>query len=844
MKDYTNYDYEALVQRMTDLLQDKEGWGDAYQSSTGQTLIQLMADVTDGLHYMLERRTLESFLNTARLRSSVIARASDLGYRPLRIRSHSGFLNVSLVDGDGNPVMPTGEVNIPSLTPITYADRNFYVVEPAFISSTESSTTIRIKEGTVQTDTFDLDAGEEVIFPVYEGIEEDVFFVFNNGVEYGDVRKVGDVNKRALSFLGPDDTYYDVKYGVEGMRVVFGDDEFGKKPTGVITVQRINVAELGDPIYALDSEFEFVDALTDFQFPDIEYISVVKNTSAIVGGTTMESNDSIKANASAYHRSNGRAVTNEDYSFWLAQSGIGDIVDARAYGEEEFDSLIFNANNVYLTYATSTGDALTTDEKSSIIEYFDHVKTSQAHIVLNQANNIFLQLSADVVRNKNVPISIAQAYSLVLNFIKEYMQIDSDSIGGFFHLSDLVNAMYGIKFNKNGIDYPLIDYVKLNSDVVIPFDYPSKTNEAFVEIDTTYEVNDGDTFILNLENMVCMTTVEAGDNFRDILTRMRDVIREVTPYDAVVQLSGVALDAFGNPTPIEINPKVGYHLLIGEDTPYISNDSLVKPAVIGSSVVAVATASEELEINHFYYSSRAGRRPMIPCRIGTEINFTAPTDTAVRVYKRVNAVDASSETLLTTIAAGGSYSVTSDETTHTIQFDYLADSTQDVIANIIYPDYVGVKYGIRIRASDYFGRFSVNTTSGDLAEYITVDYRIQLPIGDYYDSNTASSTAVFAGSLRITDTVGNVIYREDGSTGKFLTPDGSVVSSGSIDYKSGIITLPKTLPATSPVGKYQLMYDQDRFENLRVSSSDIIKLIEPPPTSTSAAFSLSTLKVS
>ena len=120
MLDYTNYDYQALVDRMTEILKDADGWGDAYQSSTGQTLIQLMADVTDHLHYMLERRTLESFLETAKLRSSIVARASDLGYRPERIKSHTGTLEVTLVDDNGDPTPAVGEVNLAAMKGITY----------------------------------------------------------------------------------------------------------------------------------------------------------------------------------------------------------------------------------------------------------------------------------------------------------------------------------------------------------------------------------------------------------------------------------------------------------------------------------------------------------------------------------------------------------------------------------------------------------------------------------------------------------------------------------------------------------------------------------------------------
>jgi len=837
MKDYTRYDYEALVSRMTDILKDKEGWGDAYQSSTGQTLIQLMADVTDHLHYMLERRTLESFLDSAKLRSSVVARASELGYRPARIKSHSGSLEITMIDEEGDPV-PVDEVaGSSAMRKVNFDGRSFYVSEPAYVLPGTTSAILKIKEGTLKVKTFNLDAGEEPLFPSYDNIEEDVIFVYNNGVEYKDVRKANDVNKRALSFLAADETYFDIKYGVEGMRIVFGDDNFGKKPTGIISVHYVEVPQLGDTILSTGNVFEFADAPSTTEYPQISLI----NVTPIVGGSEPEGIDEIRKNAPDYHRSNGRAVTNEDYMYWMRESGIADIVDAKCYGEEEFDSIIYNANNVYMTYATSTGDKLTPEEKNSVYSYFNQIKTSQAHIVLNQANNVMLRLEVDAVRNKNVPISIAQAYSIIYNFLVEYTKIKKDSIGGNFQLSDLVNAMYDLKYNRHGVVYDLIDYVKITSDVVVPFQFPAKTSEAFVEIDASYIPNMGDEFVLVLDNLVCKSIVQDGENIKDILIGMRDVIKQITPLEVLVQLSGIALDAFGNPIPVEIDPKVGYHLLIGVDTPYLSNDQLVAPAVVGSSIIGVVASSPELEINHYYYSSPAGRRPMIPLRIGTDINFTAPSDTNVNVYIRTDAKNPATETYFGEILAGDSFVETFNEE-HVLIFEYVNDSSEDVIVNIKYPEYAGAKFGLLIKALDNFGKFSVVTSSGDLSPVVSVDYRIQLPVGDYFATNQ-NTTVVRAGTLRLTDSTGSVLYQDNGN-GRFVDGSGNIITSGSIDYVTGLLTLPKALPAVLPEKEYLVIYDQNRFENVSVGSAEVIKLIEPPASPESSTFSLSSLRVS
>lgn len=839
MLDYTNYDYQALVDRMTEILKDKDGWGDAYQSSTGQTLIQLMADVTDHLHYMLERRTLESFLDTAKLRSSIIARASELGYRPLRIRGHSGELTLSLINDDDDPTPAIGGVSLEFLKPVVYGDRVFYVISPATIHAGESEVTFLIREGTIKTKTFDLDAGEEPLFPYYDNIDESLLFVYNNGDEYFDVRRLENVNKRSLSFLAPGETFYDVKYGVEGMRLEFGDNVFGKTPTGVITVEYAELNDIGEPLISIGGDFSFTAPLVDSDIPDVEYRYTLKNSSTIFGGEHPEHPESVVKNATAYHRSNGRAVTNEDYSFWMKQAGIGGIVDAAAYGEEEFDSVVYNSNNVYLTYVKEDGTGINSEEKQRLYEYFNQIKTTQAHMVFNQARNVYLRLFADVVKTKNVPISNSQAYSIIRNFIIDYLKIRDGSIGGTFELSDMVNAMYDIKFERSGITYDVVDYVKLGTDAVIPFDFPGKTSECFVEIDPTYEPVDGHEFILNVDNLVCRTIIQEGESFKEILQKMRDIVREVTPFAAVVELSGMALDAFGRPLPLEIDNRIGYHLLIGRDTPYISPTDVIAPMTIGSAVVDVQVASEGFTALHTYYSAPAGRRPMIPLRVGTAVTFTAPTDTKVNMYTRTVATDESTEEFFRQLIEGEEYTFNS-EFEHALIFEFENNSVEDVVAEIVYQSYLGVKFGLRISALDNFGSFLVRTTGGDLEDYVSVDYRIKLPTSDYYSPGTP---VIERNTLRITDLNGNVIFMDNGN-GKFVSVSGGVVESGNVNYTTGVVALPKTMPGVSPIGKYYLMYDQNKFENISVSSAEVIKLLEPPVAMNSPIQSLSYLKVS
>lgn len=105
---FTALDYDAIrtqIQNAVDRDPDLETFRD---SSIAQTLLDLFAGTTDLTNYYIERRAEEQFLDTARLKSSVIMLSKLLGYVPTRpIPARSGLsivlkgpLPVGLAAGD------------------------------------------------------------------------------------------------------------------------------------------------------------------------------------------------------------------------------------------------------------------------------------------------------------------------------------------------------------------------------------------------------------------------------------------------------------------------------------------------------------------------------------------------------------------------------------------------------------------------------------------------------------------------------------------------------------------------------------------------------------------------
>lgn len=839
MKDFTEYNYDQIVRKMTDLLKEAEGWGDGYQSSTGQTLIQLMADVTDNLHYMLERRTNENYLETAQLRSSVIARACELGYRFRRAIGNTGRLQIRINDIDWGeytePKYAEEDIIIPRFTQLERDGGIFLTTEEVVLKKDTNVVEVDVIKGTLENFTQSLDQSlKSITIRDYEFIDNNTLFVSSNGVEYKDVvLDKTDVNKRALSFLQPDETYYDIRFSIDGMCLVFGDNFFGKTPDDDVFVEYINVFGAEEPVFSTGIIFE-----TDHEFFDLdmnEYEVTITNVTPIQGYQQPETTTGVRLNAPIYHKTNGRAVTNSDYAHWTRSSGIGGIVDARVYGEHEIESLLYNLNNVYISYLKSDGQPLNTQEKSKLRAFMDVVKTTQAHLVFTPVKIANLRCTVDIRKHPTLPISDAEVYARVFSFFQRYFQLGEGSIGKGVQSSDVVRDLYRERVTRNGITYPLIDFCKIDFDCVQDFSFPFKTKKAFVELATDYTPTNGHEFVLVLENLVCSVDVVDTDDATAILTKMRDRIRSITPFDARIVLAGVALDAFGNALPIEIDPVVGATILIGTDTPFDSNISLIHPPVIGSTLAKVVSISPEVTVNHYYYSSREGRRPMIPLRIGTTINFTAPSDTSVTVYTRLNKDDPSTEATITTLTPNQVYTKTfTDE--HTVQFEYANNSSDDRTVEVIYPSFDGTAFGLEIATTNRLGSFTVLTSSGDLSQSISVDYSIALP--NFTNVTDVNNNRILPSSLRIVNMAGNIVLSDRGN-GFFNFPNGQISPTGSINYLNGEITLPKNFQD----GNYRIIYDQDIYDNFDVEDDTAIQLINPKPTINSTVESISRIRL-
>ena len=93
---YVSYDFDQLVQQLQNRLKSKGAWRDIYRSSTGEMIIELLAYVLNLGMFYTERRAEESYILTAKTRSSIINLVALLNYQPKRKTSATGNLTFSI----------------------------------------------------------------------------------------------------------------------------------------------------------------------------------------------------------------------------------------------------------------------------------------------------------------------------------------------------------------------------------------------------------------------------------------------------------------------------------------------------------------------------------------------------------------------------------------------------------------------------------------------------------------------------------------------------------------------------------------------------------------------------
>ena len=522
--DYTKYSYDELVDYITNEVSGKEAWKDAYQSSTGQILIQLLAGMTDQLHYLLERRTHESFLPTSKLKTSVGALSNLLGYRPKRSVSPRGTVSIDIFNAIGDNVNPLGDISIPKYTKMTMDGVDYITLDDILITpSTPLPIEARVSQGTMIVDKFNTAKtqsfidGNFVILKDYDSVDESDFFILVGTEEYTDIRNEynGDAPLGSLSFATAIDPMYDVRMSHDGIRILFGDGRFGKKPVGDIEITYVKTKGSEIEVITLGNNFKLKGRFINDTL-GVKYNYSIKNTTQINGGRSAETIEETKRNAPEYIRTAERAVTKRDWEYWMTRTPVQNIVDTRTYGESELGVVNEYINNVFAVCLKPDASELTFPEKVSIDKFMSNYKPLTTHLVMVKPEEVLTQLDLRISENPLLEIPRSAIYSEVRSHISEFFKYTTGSLGRGVHHSDIITHMKKLVLTVNGAEHKALDYLTLDVKCLHKFDTIFDTSEGSIIID---EAVDGETYRIIVDNDTYIYIATGSDTKSTIVSQ-------------------------------------------------------------------------------------------------------------------------------------------------------------------------------------------------------------------------------------------------------------------------------------------------------------------------------------
>jgi len=369
--DYVNYDFDDLVQQLINRVADKAAWTDTYRSSTGQTLIELYAYVANLVLYYIERRAEESYLETARNRSSVINLVRLLNYIPKLRTSAAGILTFTI------PTIHSSNIYIPKYTECQTQGRVKYIVsEDVVLLAGSLSVNANAKQGELVVLESVSNGGVSQEYPIEDSnIEEGSIEVIINGVTWEQVS--------TFLITQPETLAYRLRYELDdSITIIFGDGQKGKIPPTGYTITRRYVRSNGvdGNVYASDS----INVINSTIYDDVgESVEVeVTNTDVFLGGDEREDTEEIRYEAPRVFATGDRAVTKADY-IAIIENYAG-VANANIWGEAEENPpnyTMFNRVNITLllqdwSYPSTTFKDTLTDflyTKSQVTVKYEYV---------------------------------------------------------------------------------------------------------------------------------------------------------------------------------------------------------------------------------------------------------------------------------------------------------------------------------------------------------------------------------------------------------------------------------------------------------------------------------------
>lgn len=445
----TKPDFESLVIQLQLFLNARSTWNDLLTSSTGQTLIEMMAAVGTFNQFAIEVAAREGFLDTALRESSIYAITRMLGVRIAR-KSPAGT-DVTLTR--------TGNLTytrmVPKFTRFSINGQAFFNRDPILFGAGEATTTGKLFEGALRVQKFAADS--EIFREIY--LNEPGFTVSNTDVEVvlinnstQETELWTSIDEGIWTAEATDAVYYDATAGNGDCVLAFGDGYSGRLPSIGSTIQVSYIITSGAIGNNGGASLEV--SCTDFE--EIKGATLSK----VSGGANEKPATYYKSMAPHIYRARKRAVNPLDYKAIASDyPGVASVAIQAQKDIAPGDLRWMNTIRVCLLPQDETVDAFTPSEWIAFKDWF--AKRHHAGFEIQTYNpvkilvdvTVKLALKASAIPEETVPEVDANIRAL---FAREV-----NTLGKRIAVSDISDAAM----------LKTVDYVQISSpddDLVTP----------------------------------------------------------------------------------------------------------------------------------------------------------------------------------------------------------------------------------------------------------------------------------------------------------------------------------------------------------------------------------------
>lgn len=443
-------DFESLVMQLQVYLNSKATWSDLLTSSTGETLIEMMAAVGAFNQFAIESGAREGFLSTAVRESSIYAIARMLGVRITRKAPASTECNLVR---SGNLAMP---MVIKKYTQFTVNGKPFFNREAAFFDSgSASSDSVVLFEGQIRVETF---ASDSVSFrEIY--LSEPGFVISNFDVmvelvnpAVGTSELWESINQGIWTAEPTDRVYYDSTSGLGETVLSFGDGHHGALPS-IGTNLKITYATTSGSVGNNGGSDLEVKIST---MPDIEG----KTYTGITGGADEKPANYYKSLAPHLYKARTRSVTPEDYRAIV--TSYPNVASCAIQAQKDMapgDLRWMNVVRICILPQDTSAEKFTPAQWDEFLVWFK--KTSHAAVQIQTYNPIKLLRNVSIRLALKSTAIAGEIIPIVDTNIRSLFKRNLATLGKRIAISDIVSAA-----QITGVDY--VDVLSPTTDLVPP----------------------------------------------------------------------------------------------------------------------------------------------------------------------------------------------------------------------------------------------------------------------------------------------------------------------------------------------------------------------------------------